>query len=154
MTDIPVSIDEEDEEEDGEQTLALSPQLILTLSLRDRAVLRDGWLSFSGPRLPVAPGRRGGCWDFRGLRVAAKNRFRWAWDGAALVTRCGAACQAGEARALAAALRRTAAAPQTAAAGQLDAMAILMRRTLTRTSAPILSSLRRMVPQGALANGV
>ena len=71
-----------------------------------------------------------------------------------LFARCGAACQAGEPRALAAALRRMAALPQAAAAGQLDAIAILMRRTLTRTSAPILSSLRRMVPQVALANGV
>ena len=33
-------------------------------------------------------------------------------------------------------------------------MANLMRRTLTRTSAPILNSLRRMVPQVALANAV
>jgi hypothetical protein len=33
-------------------------------------------------------------------------------------------------------------------------VATLMRRTLTRTRAPILSSLRRMVPQVALANGV
>jgi hypothetical protein len=32
--------------------------------------------------------------------------------------------------------------------------AILMRRTLTRTSAPILNSLRRMVPQVAWANWV
>src|ERR1700682_458356 len=75
-------------------------------------------------------------------------------DDTAEGTRCGGACQAGEPRALAAALRRRAAQPQTWAAGQLDAMAILMRRTLTRTSAPILSSLRRMVPQLALADGV
>ena len=37
---------------------------------------------------------------------------------------------------------------------QAEAMAILMRLTLTRTSAPILNSLRRMVPQVAWANGV
>ena len=72
----------------------------------------------------------------RGLRVAA------------------ARCQAGEARALAAAARRVAAQPQAWAAGHADAIATLMRRTLTRTRAPILSSLRRMVPQVALANGV
>ena len=73
---------------------------------------------------------------------------------AAWVTRCGGACQAGEARALAAAARRLAAQPQVWAAGHADAIATLMRRTLTRTRAPILSSLRRMVPQVALANGV
>jgi hypothetical protein len=50
------------------------------------------------------------------------------------------------------ALRRRAALPRSAAAGQLDAIAILMRRTLMRTSAPILSSLRRMVPQLAAAD--
>ena len=89
---------------------------------------------------------------FRGS--AAKTRSRWAFDDAAFVTRCGAACQAGEPRAFAAALRRTAASHQEGAAGQPEAIAILMRRTLMRTSAPILSSLRRMVPQLALANGV
>jgi hypothetical protein len=35
-------------------------------------------------------------------------------------------------------------------AGHADAIATLMRRALTRTRAPILSSLRRMVPQVAL----
>src|SRR5271167_4011658 len=81
------------------------------------------------------------------------------WSGgpggdAAWVTRCGGACQAGEARALAAAARRLAAQPQAWAAGHADAIATLMRRTLTRTRAPIFSSFRRMVPQVALANGV
>jgi hypothetical protein len=71
-----------------------------------------------------------------------------------LFARCGAACQAGEARALAAALRRRAAVPHVAAAGQPDAIAIFMRRTLIRTSAPIFNSLRRMVPQLAFAYGV
>jgi starvation-inducible DNA-binding protein len=75
-------------------------------------------------------------------------------DDAAWVTRCGGVCQAGEARALAAAARRLAAQPQAWAAGHADAIATLMRRTLTHTRAPILSSLRRMVPQVALANGV
>ncbi len=70
------------------------------------------------------------------------------------VKRCGDACQAGEARALAAAARRLAAPPQASAVGHADAIATLMRRILTRTRAPILSSLRRMVPQVALANGV
>ena len=55
---------------------------------------------------------------------------------------------------MAAIASRIAARPQSCAAGQADAMAILMRRTLTRTSAPILSSLRRMVPQVALAKAV
>jgi len=73
---------------------------------------------------------------------------------AAWVARCGGACQAGEPRALAAAARRRAAQPQASAAGHADAIATLMRRTLTRTRAPILSSLRRMVPQVAFANGV
>ena len=68
---------------------------------------------------------------------------------AAWVTRCGGACQAGEARALAAAVRRVAAQPRAWAAGHADAIATLIRRTLTRTRAPILSSLRRMVPQVA-----
>ena len=36
--------------------------------------------------------------------------------------------------------------------GQADAMAILIRRTLTRTRAPIFSSFSRMVPQVASAN--
>src|SRR5262245_40320617 len=68
------------------------------------------------------------------------------------VARCGATGQAGEPRAAAATLRRRAARPQTAATGQLDAIANLMRRTLIRTKAPILSSWRRMVPQVAWAN--
>jgi hypothetical protein len=85
---------------------------------------------------------------------AAKNWSLRAWGDAAVVTRCGDACQAGEPRAVAAALRRPAAQPQTSAAGHPEAIAILMRRTLMRTSAPILSSLRRMVPQLALAKGV
>jgi hypothetical protein len=54
---------------------------------------------------------------------------------------------------MAAIASRIAARPQSCAAGQADAMAILMRRTLTRTSAPILSSLRRMVPQVAFMSG-
>src|ERR1700730_812295 len=68
--------------------------------------------------------------------------------------RTGGLCGPGDDAALAAALRRTAASPQVWAAGQPDAIAILMRRTLMRTSAPILRNLRRMVPQVALANRV
>src|SRR5438876_12379773 len=75
-------------------------------------------------------------------------------DDAAWVTRCGVACQMGEARAFAAAARRLAASPQAWAAGQPEAIATLMRRTLMRTRATILSSLRRMVPQVALAKCV
>src|SRR6478735_4416698 len=75
-------------------------------------------------------------------------------DDAAWVTRRGVGCQMGEVRAFAAAARRLAARPHASAAGQPDAIALLIRRTLTRTRAPILSSLRRMVPQVALANGV
>ena len=44
--------------------------------------------------------------------------------------------------------------PHVAAAGQPEAIAIFMRRTLIRTSAPIFNSLRRMVPQLAFAYGV
>jgi len=43
---------------------------------------------------------------------------------------------------------------KTARYGQPDAMASLMRRTLMLTSAPILNSLRRMVPQAASAKSV
>jgi hypothetical protein len=68
------------------------------------------------------------------------------------MTRCGDVCQVGEARALAAAARRTAASPQMGAVGQADAIAILMRRTLMLTSAPTFSSLSRMLPQLALAS--
>src|SRR5258708_17330920 len=46
------------------------------------------------------------------------------------------------------------AAAKTALSGQPDAMASLTRRTLMVMSAPILNSLRRMVPQVALANSV
>ena len=47
---------------------------------------------------------------------------------------------------MAAMARRIAARPQSWAAGQADAMAILMRRTLMRTSAPIFEKLE---PDGA-----
>src|SRR4249920_810686 len=88
------------------------------------------------------------------LTTKVAKRSRWAWGDAAWITRCGDLGQAGEARALAAAARRLAAQPQVWAAGHADAIATLMRRALTRTRAPILSSLRRIVPQVALANGV
>src|SRR5208282_600789 len=78
----------------------------------------------------------------------------WAVGDAALLARRGGACQTGAARALAAAARRRAAQPQSAAAGQADAMAILMRRTEIRTSAPIFNSLSLMVPQVASAKAV
>ena len=65
-----------------------------------------------------------------------------------MMTRSRSACQAGEARACAAARRRRAARPHTAAAGQPEAMAILMRRTLMRTSAPIFNSLSRTLALG------
>jgi hypothetical protein len=68
--------------------------------------------------------------------------------------RVAALGHAGEARAKAAIASRIAARAQSWAAGQADAMEILMRRTLKRTIAPILSSLRRMVPQVALAKSV
>src|SRR6516164_5433474 len=71
-----------------------------------------------------------------------------------LLSRCGAAYQPGEPRALVAAWRRTTAPPHTGATGQLDGIEILIRRTLTRTYAPILSSLRRIVPHVTFANGV
>jgi hypothetical protein len=93
-------------------------------------------------------------WDFSGLRGQRRSDLGGPEDGAGLVARRGGACQAGEPRALAAALRRMAASPQTTAVGQPEAMAILMRRTLVRTSAPIFMNLRRMVPQLALSKRV
>jgi hypothetical protein len=135
---------------------------IETVLTRISHTIFSRWSDYGSDLLPfqtlvrrLGAGRRG-----RGLGFFA--RLRWQrrrdpggpLDDAAVVARCGDTCQAGEPRALAAALRRMAAQPQTWAAGQLDAIAILIRRTLTRTSAPILSSLRRMVPQVALANGV
>src|ERR1700748_1187983 len=69
-------------------------------------------------------------------------------------SRRGHACQAGAARESAAVARRMAALLQSRATGQADAMAILMRRTLMRTNAPIFKNLRRMVPQVALAKAV
>src|ERR1700730_17617757 len=60
----------------------------------------------------------------------------------------------GEARALAASARRRAARAQSSAAGQAEAMAILMRRTEMRTSAPTFKNLSRMVPQVASAKAV
>jgi hypothetical protein len=50
-------------------------------------------------------------------------------------------CQAGEARALAAAARRLAAPPQVWAAGHADAIATLIRRALTRTKSADLEQL-------------
>ena len=82
----------------------------------------------------VASEDASGSWDFSEAAGAANNLIsRWAWDDAVIVTRHGGACHAGEPRALAATLRRVAARPHTAATGQLEAIANLMRRTLTRT---------------------
>ena len=82
----------------------------------------------------VASEDASGSWDFSGAAGAANNLIsRWAWDDAVIVTGHDGACHAGEPRALAAVLRRVAARPQTAATGQLEAIANLMRRTLTRT---------------------
>src|SRR5882672_1189745 len=72
----------------------------------------------------------------------------------ARLARCGDASQTGEPRALAASARRRAARAQSSAAGQAEAMAIRTRRTEMRISAPILRSLRRMVPQVAFAKTV
>ena len=48
-----------------------------------RRFVRTCWL--------VASGGRERSWDFPGLRGAAKTWSRWAWDDAAVVTRCGGA---------------------------------------------------------------
>src|SRR5260370_4379108 len=88
------------------------------------------------------------------LRVQRRIGLGGPGDDAAFVARCDDAYQTGEARGFAAAARRTAASPQVVAAGHPDVIATLMRRTLMRTRAPILSSLRRMVPQVALAYSV
>src|SRR5439155_12304418 len=96
--------------------------------------------------------KHAGPWRGQARRV---DHFFWSpWASglrAARWSRRGGACHAGEARARAASASRIAARPQSWAVGQADAMAILMRRTLMRTSAPILSSLRRMGPQLACA---
>ena len=102
----------------------------------------------------MAPGEARGAGTFPGCGGSEEEISVGLENDAACVARRGGACQAGEPRALAAALRRTAAAPQTAAVGQPEAIAILMRRTLTLTRAPILSNLKRMVPQLALSKRV
>src|SRR5215469_10971436 len=99
-------------------------------------------------------GRREECWNHFVLPAQRRSGLGGPWDDAARTTRCGGACQAGEPRALAAAARRRAACPQTSAAGQADAIPTLIRRTLNCTKAPILSNLRRMEPQVALAKCV
>ena len=98
--------------------------------------------------------RREECWNHFALPAQRRSGLGGLWDDAARTTRCGGACQAGEPRALAAAARRRATCPQTSAAGQADAIPTLIRRTLNFTKAPILSNLRRMVPQVALAKCV
>jgi len=98
--------------------------------------------------------RREECWNHFALPAQRRSGLGGPWDDAARTTRCGGACQAGEPRALAAAARRRATCPQTSAAGQADAIPTLIRRTLNFTKAPILSNLRRMVPQVALAKCV
>src|SRR6202521_3752431 len=134
---------------------SLSPDISHYLCTIDRFCERFSGVSTVAP--PRGVWRRESCWDFSRVVGCGGQRRRGLGgplDDAAFVARCGAACQAGEPRALAAAARRTAAQPQARAAGQPDAIAILMRRTLMRTSAPILSSLRRMVPQLASVKGV
>ena len=97
--------------------------------------------------------RREECWNHFALPAQRRSGLGGLWDDAARTTRCGGACQAGEPRALAVA-RRRAASPQISAAGQADAIPTLIRRTLNCTKAPILSNLRRMLPQVALAKCV
>jgi hypothetical protein len=81
--------------------------------------------------------------------AAAKIDLGGPEDDAARVTRASVACQAGEARADAAALSLVAASPQTLATGQPEVIAILMRRTLRCTRAPILRNASRRVPHVA-----
>ena len=109
---------------------------------------------FSGGAPPRGVRRRERNWNICGLRRQRRRGLGGPLDDAAFATRCGGAYQAGEPRAVAAAARRTAAQPQAWAAGQPDAIAILIRRTLMRMRAPILRSLRRMVPQLASVKGV
>src|SRR5918994_4955334 len=87
----------------------------------------------------VAPGDAIRAGTFAGLRGQRRRGLGGPLDDAAVVSRCGAAGQAGEPRAFAAALRRTAAQPQMRAGGPLDASPILKPRTPMRTGAPILS---------------
>src|SRR5258708_19940339 len=98
--------------------------------------------------------RREGFWDFSGLGGQRRWDLGGLLDDAALLSRGGGACHAGDARARAARASLIAASPHSLAAGQADAMAILTRRTLMRTIAPILSSLRRMVPHLACPNSL
>ena len=82
----------------------------------------------------MAASDAGSCGEFSGLLGAAATiDLGGPGDDAAIVTRRGVACQAGEPRAHAATLSLIAALPQTLATGQPEAIAILMRRTLIVT---------------------
>lgn len=99
----------------------------------------------------------GGC-AMRPLVDFPHERCRgWVYDdgesrrahvGLSLPFRVGGAAQAGGARS------RVWARAKAIWCGQAEAMAILMRRAETVTRAPIFRSLRRMVPQVAVANSV
>jgi hypothetical protein len=104
------------------------------------------WIGAKATRI-VAPKALAAVWFWVSpLGLVVDNAAGWA--------RRGEACQAGEARALAASAKRRAAMLHSSAAGQAEAMAILMRREEMRTSAPIFNSLSLMVPQVASAKAV
>jgi hypothetical protein len=96
-------------------------------SLHDWGDLRGGLLVFCRRGQPWRRQTRGVLERY--LAVKAGNGVSRPRGDAAWVTRCGGACQAGEARALAAAARRVAAQPQAWAAGHADAIAMLRAST-------------------------
>src|SRR5205807_8188312 len=93
--------------------------------------LRNAYSDFSGWRTGGAEVRGA---EVRDLDISFSG-LRGSMGCVACGSRRGGACQAGEARASAAMASRIAARPHSRATGQADAMAILMRRALMRTSA-------------------
>ena len=88
-----------------------------TIFARSSKVER-GFVSFCGDVLARGVGRREReLGFFRSCGCSEQFDLSVAWDDAVIVTGHGGACHAGEPRALAAALRRVAARPQTAATG-------------------------------------
>jgi hypothetical protein len=85
--------------------------------------------------------------DFLKTRTCLSQAVRASepWGGVAEGGICRRRCLVGQAASAAWAAR------YSAWYGKAEGMASLMRRTLVRTSAPIFSSLRRMVPQEARA---
>src|SRR3977135_610849 len=90
----------------------------------------------------------------RAERVSASKVARLAGGDGRAGSVCGSIGAVGEAVSAQAVSRARCAVAKTALYGQPEAMANLIRRTLMVTRAPILKSLRRMVPQVASARSV